>query len=81
MGKLRVLSGEEVCRMLESEGFQAVRRCGSHRIMQKRTEGTTVAVLVPTHCPLERPRGRALGGVSLELPWKCKTDENGGAFR
>ncbi len=54
MGKLRVLSGDEVCRILESEGFKSVRQSGSHRIMQKRTEDTTVTVPVPMHSFVRR---------------------------
>lgn len=46
MGKLRVLSGSEVCRILEENGFAAVRQRGSHRVMQKRLEGTTITVPV-----------------------------------
>jgi predicted RNA binding protein YcfA (HicA-like mRNA interferase family) len=46
LGKLRVLSGSEVCRILEENGFAAVRQRGSHRVMQKRLEGTTITVPV-----------------------------------
>lgn len=49
MGKLRVLSGREVCAILAREGFVEVRRRGSHIIMQKRAEGTTITVPVPDH--------------------------------
>ena len=49
MGKLRVLSGSEICRILEQNGFAAVRQQGSHRIMQKRLETTTITVPVPLH--------------------------------
>ena len=34
MGKLRVLSAREVCRILEDNGFLQVRQRGSHMIMQ-----------------------------------------------
>ena len=54
MGKLRVLSGSEICRILEQHGFAAVRQRGSHRIMQKRMAGTTVTVPVPLHDPVRR---------------------------
>ncbi|QOY87527.1 type II toxin-antitoxin system HicA family toxin [Paludibaculum fermentans] len=52
MGKLRVLSGREVCRILEASGFVNVRQRGSHRIMQRRVDGTTFTVPVPLHDPL-----------------------------
>lgn len=54
MGKLRVLSGLEICRILEANGFGVVRRRGSHQIMQKRLEGTTITVPVPLHDAVRR---------------------------
>jgi len=54
MGKLRVLSGREVCRILERHGFAEVRRRGSHIVMQRRGERTTVTVPVPNHRELKR---------------------------
>ena len=52
MGKLRVLSGGEVCRSLEQQGFSAVRRRGNHVVMQKRTADSTITVPVPDHATL-----------------------------
>lgn len=49
MGRLRRLSGREVCAILARHGFAEVRQRGSHVAMQKRTEGTTVTVPVPLH--------------------------------
>ena len=49
MGKLRVLSGREVCRILGKHGFVEVRRRGSHVVMQRRTETGTVTVPIPDH--------------------------------
>ena len=54
MGRLRVLSGSEVCKILEGHGFVAVRQRGSHRMMQLQAEGTTITVPVPLHDPLRR---------------------------
>jgi predicted RNA binding protein YcfA (HicA-like mRNA interferase family) len=51
---LQVLSGKEVCRILEVSGFRMVRQQGSHCIMQQRTEQGTVTVPVPLHNPLRR---------------------------
>jgi predicted RNA binding protein YcfA (HicA-like mRNA interferase family) len=53
LGKLRVLSGPEVCRILEQNGFAEVRHRGSHRVMQKRTGETTRTVPVPLHSQLK----------------------------
>ena len=49
MPKLRVLSGQEVCKIMSQHGFVEVRRKGSHIIMQKREGLTTTTVPVPDH--------------------------------
>lgn len=49
MGRLRVFSGKELCRLLTQHGFQQVRQRGSHVVMQKRAANTTVTVPVPMH--------------------------------
>lgn len=52
MPELRVISGEQVCRIMSEHGFEGVRRKGSHIIMQKKAKGTTVTVPVPDHSEL-----------------------------
>ena len=52
MGRLRVLSGREVCRILEQYGFTEVRRRGSHAVMQRRTSEGTITVPIPDHTEL-----------------------------
>ena len=49
MARLRVLSGREVCRILQQHGFTEVRRRGSHVVMQRRTDAGTSTVPVPDH--------------------------------
>ncbi|HHE38455.1 MAG TPA: addiction module toxin, HicA family [Candidatus Cloacimonetes bacterium] len=49
MGKLKILSGQEVCLILMKHGFLEVRRRGSHIIMQKKTAQSTITVPVPAH--------------------------------
>lgn len=49
MGRLRVFSGRELCRLLTQHGFLQVRQRGSHVVMQKRTATTTMTVPVPQH--------------------------------
>ncbi len=49
MSKLRILSGKEVCRILEKNGFIPVRQKGSHIIMQRKSVETTITVPVPNH--------------------------------
>ena len=52
MGKLRALSGREVCAVLERHEFQLVRQRGSHLVMQRRTDEGTITVPVPDHAEL-----------------------------
>ena len=49
MAKLRILSGREVCRILTQHGFAEIRQHGSHIIMQKKTEDSTITIPVPNH--------------------------------
>ncbi len=49
MGKLRVLSGQEACAILERHGFARVRQRGSHVVMQRVTPHVTTTVPVPDH--------------------------------
>lgn len=53
MGKLRVLSGREVCSILARNGFVEVRQRGSHVVMQKRLEQSTITIPVPNHSELK----------------------------
>ena len=53
MGRLRVLSGADVCAILASAGFEAVRQRGSHVMMQLRTPESTTTVPVPQHKELK----------------------------
>jgi predicted RNA binding protein YcfA (HicA-like mRNA interferase family) len=52
LGKLRILSGKEVCAILARHGFLEVRQRGSHVVMQKQLFDTTVTVPVPNHAEL-----------------------------
>jgi predicted RNA binding protein YcfA (HicA-like mRNA interferase family) len=47
--ELRNLSGRDVCEILSRHGFLKVRQRGSHIVMQKKEEGTTITVPVPDH--------------------------------
>jgi predicted RNA binding protein YcfA (HicA-like mRNA interferase family) len=49
LGKLRILSGQEVCAILARNGFIELRQRGSHVIMQKQLEESTITVPVPNH--------------------------------
>ncbi len=49
MGKLKVLSGIEVCKILEANDFNKIRQKGSHILMQKRTGDSTVTIPIPNH--------------------------------
>jgi predicted RNA binding protein YcfA (HicA-like mRNA interferase family) len=52
MPKLGVFSGWEICRILEQRGFRNVRQRGSHVVMQKQSEGSTITVPVPMHAEI-----------------------------
>jgi predicted RNA binding protein YcfA (HicA-like mRNA interferase family) len=60
MGRLRSLSGREVCGILRQHGFVKVRQRGSHIIMQLRTEDSTVTVPVPNHPTIRRGTLRSI---------------------
>jgi predicted RNA binding protein YcfA (HicA-like mRNA interferase family) len=47
LGKLRVLSGREVCKILTQHGRVQVRQRGIHIVMQRKVEHSTVTVTVP----------------------------------
>lgn len=49
MGRLRILSGKQVCAILGGHGFLEVRQRGSHIVMQKPLADTTITVPVPNH--------------------------------
>ena len=49
MGKLKVISGKDVCRILEHHGFKQVRQRGSHVVMQKQIPSSTITIPVPDH--------------------------------
>ncbi|HCY75287.1 MAG TPA: hypothetical protein DHV28_05155 [Ignavibacteriales bacterium] len=49
MGKLRVLSGKDVCKILMQNGFVEIRQKGSHIIMQKKVENSTITIPIPNH--------------------------------
>lgn len=54
MGRLRVLSGKQVCGILIQHGFIEVRQRGSHVVMQKRLGSSTITVPVPNHAELKQ---------------------------
>ena len=53
MGKLKILSGKEVCKILSANGFEQVRQKGSHIVMQKRVNNSTITVPVPNHSEIK----------------------------
>ena len=50
MPRLRVLSGRELCQLLEQKGFRNIRQRGSHVIMRK----DRVSFPVPLHRTIDR---------------------------
>ena len=53
MGKLRVLSAKQVCQILTEQGFIQVRQRGSHIIMQKKIDNSTLTVPVPNYSEIK----------------------------
>jgi len=49
LAKLRTLSGREVCAILAQHGYGEIRQRGSHIIMQKKTEDSTITIPIPNH--------------------------------
>ncbi len=49
MGKLKILSGKEVCKVLSKHNFVEVRRRGSHIIMQMKNSDSTITVPILNH--------------------------------
>jgi predicted RNA binding protein YcfA (HicA-like mRNA interferase family) len=49
LGRLRNLSGRDVCRILSKHGFLQARQRGSHAVMQKAVGNSTITVPVPLH--------------------------------
>jgi predicted RNA binding protein YcfA (HicA-like mRNA interferase family) len=49
MPKLQVLSANEVCKILQKNGFKRVRQSGSHIIMQRQLKDRRITVPVPNH--------------------------------
>jgi predicted RNA binding protein YcfA (HicA-like mRNA interferase family) len=49
LARLRCLSAQDVLKILADNGFREVRRKGSHIVVQKRTDDSTVTVVVPDH--------------------------------
>jgi predicted RNA binding protein YcfA (HicA-like mRNA interferase family) len=56
LGKLRVLSGKEICKILQDNGFTEVRQKGSHIVMQKVIEDSTLTAIVPNHLSVKLGR-------------------------
>jgi len=60
LGKLRIFSGREVCDLLAEHGFVLIRQRGSHILMQKRTEASTITVPIPNHRELKQGTLRSI---------------------
>jgi predicted RNA binding protein YcfA (HicA-like mRNA interferase family) len=45
MPKRKVFSGESICDLLGEHGFVAVRQRGSHRVMQKKEDASTIEAI------------------------------------
>ncbi|MBX7131071.1 MAG: type II toxin-antitoxin system HicA family toxin [Fimbriimonadaceae bacterium] len=46
------MSGREACAILKRHGFSEVRQRGSHVVMQKKVDDSTITVPIPDHAEL-----------------------------
>ena len=53
MAKFKIMSGKHVCAILAEHRFIEVRRRGSHIVMQRKLDDTTITVPVPDHPELK----------------------------
>jgi predicted RNA binding protein YcfA (HicA-like mRNA interferase family) len=53
LAKLKILSGKAVCKRLMQNGFIEIRQKGSHIIMQKKVENSTITIPVPNHSEIK----------------------------
>ena len=60
MGSLPDVSGKDLSKVLEKDGFTLARQTGSHRIYQKVTEEGTITVPVPIHSNNSLKKGTLL---------------------
>ncbi|MBI5558741.1 MAG: type II toxin-antitoxin system HicA family toxin [Deltaproteobacteria bacterium] len=71
MAKLPQISGKELCKILEKDGFSLARQTGSHRIYQKQFDDMTITIPVPVHSNSPLKKGTLLSilkkaGISRE---------------
>ncbi len=60
MGSLPAVSGKDLSKVLEKDGFTLARQTGSHRIYQKVTDEGTITVPVPVHSNKSLKQGTLL---------------------
>jgi predicted RNA binding protein YcfA (HicA-like mRNA interferase family) len=53
LSKIKILSGRDVCKILSANGFAEVRQKGSHIVMQKKLNNSTITVPVPNHSEIK----------------------------
>ena len=60
LGKLKKISGIEVCKILSKYGFEKVRQRGSHIVMQRKVKNSTITVPVPNHKEIKQGTLRSI---------------------
>ncbi len=60
MSSLPAVSGKDLSKALEKDGFTLARQTGSHRIYQKSTDEGTITVPVPVHSNKSLKQGTLL---------------------
>jgi len=70
LGKLRTLSGKDVSNILQKYGFREIRQKGSHIVLQKKLDDTTLTIPVPNHPELKTGTLQSIirqSGLSKEI--------------
>jgi predicted RNA binding protein YcfA (HicA-like mRNA interferase family) len=49
LGRYKILSGNDICDILTENGYVFRRQKGSHLVMQKEIDDSTITVVVPNH--------------------------------
>ena len=66
MPRLKVLSGEDVIKILESFNFVVVAQKGSHVKLRRKTDQITQTLTIPNHEELDRGTLRAIFNQALK---------------
>ncbi|OGF48998.1 hypothetical protein A3G55_00995 [Candidatus Giovannonibacteria bacterium RIFCSPLOWO2_12_FULL_44_25] len=76
MPKLKVLSGEDVIKILQHFGFSVVKQTGSHVKLQRILDGFKQTLTIANHKELDRGTLRAIYGQVLRYVSEAELKEH-----